>query len=181
MASFLHCRRILKQWKLLVYLKGLISSLLLVIFHWMIRLLMNVASLSIRIVKVWIFVLLTYGFYSYHCFWAIWYWISFVLCFIAFWCGWELVTFSPYPLAKAPDVSNAGRHLSAAEFHSVLQNAGELWFPFWFAFILLAMFILVCYILFSKFGGGVLLYREWMNGNGMSWAILHMFLREAWR
>ncbi|KAF9669839.1 hypothetical protein SADUNF_Sadunf13G0006200 [Salix dunnii] len=44
----------------------------------------------------------------------------------------ELVTFSPYPLAKAPDVSNAGRHLSAAEFHSVLQNAGELRFPFWF-------------------------------------------------
>jgi len=74
------------------------------------------------------------------------------LYFIAFWCGWELVTFSPYPLAKAPDVSNAGRHLSAAEFHSVLQNAG-----------------------------GVLLYREWMNGNGMSWEILHMFLREAWR
>ncbi|KAJ6694436.1 hypothetical protein OIU85_005148 [Salix viminalis] len=35
----------------------------------------------------------------------------------------ELVTFSPYPLAKAPDVSNAGRHLSAAKFHSVLQNA----------------------------------------------------------
>ncbi|KAG6750378.1 hypothetical protein POTOM_044868 [Populus tomentosa] len=51
---------------------------------------------------------------------------SFVLYFIAFWCGWELVTFSPYPLAKAPDVSNAGRHLSAAEFHSVLQNAGKL-------------------------------------------------------
>jgi hypothetical protein len=43
------------------------------------------------------------------------------------------------------------------------------------------MFILVCYVLFSKFGGGVLLYREWMNGNGMSWEILHMFLREAWR
>ncbi|KAB5529140.1 hypothetical protein DKX38_019221 [Salix brachista] len=38
----------------------------------------------------------------------------------------ELVTFSPYPLAKAPDVSNAGRHLSAAKFHSVLQNAGKL-------------------------------------------------------
>jgi hypothetical protein len=54
-------------------------------------------------------------------------------------------------------------------------------FTFWFAFILLAMFILVCYVLFSKFGGGVLLYREWMNGNGMSWEILHMFLREAWR
>ncbi|XP_050225798.1 rhodanese-like domain-containing protein 6 [Mercurialis annua] len=37
----------------------------------------------------------------------------------------ELVTFSSYPLLKQPDVSNAGKHLSAAEFHSVLQNAGQ--------------------------------------------------------
>ncbi|XVE89542.1 hypothetical protein DITRI_Ditri20bG0004400 [Diplodiscus trichospermus] len=38
----------------------------------------------------------------------------------------ELVTFSSHPLLKAPEVSNAGRHLSAAEFHSVLQSAGQL-------------------------------------------------------
>ncbi|KAJ6737771.1 THIOSULFATE SULFURTRANSFERASE/RHODANESE-LIKE DOMAIN-CONTAINING PROTEIN 2 [Salix viminalis] len=38
----------------------------------------------------------------------------------------ELVTFTPYPLVKAPDVSNAGRHLSAVEFHSALQSAGKL-------------------------------------------------------
>ncbi|XWS57413.1 hypothetical protein CRYUN_Cryun09bG0172100 [Craigia yunnanensis] len=36
----------------------------------------------------------------------------------------ELVTFSSHPLLKAPEVSNAGRHLSAAEFHSVLQSGG---------------------------------------------------------
>ncbi|XWS58078.1 hypothetical protein CRYUN_Cryun08bG0004200 [Craigia yunnanensis] len=35
----------------------------------------------------------------------------------------ELVTFSSHPLLKAPEVSNAGRHLSASEFHSVLQSA----------------------------------------------------------
>ncbi|XVF41750.1 hypothetical protein PTKIN_Ptkin01aG0305300 [Pterospermum kingtungense] len=38
----------------------------------------------------------------------------------------ELVTFSSHPLLKAPEVSNAGRHLSAAEFHSVLQSAEQL-------------------------------------------------------
>ncbi|XP_010553714.1 PREDICTED: rhodanese-like domain-containing protein 6 [Tarenaya hassleriana] len=38
----------------------------------------------------------------------------------------ELVTFSPCPLLKSPEISNAGKHLSAAEFHSVLQNAGKL-------------------------------------------------------
>ncbi|XVE63140.1 hypothetical protein DITRI_Ditri06bG0176200 [Diplodiscus trichospermus] len=38
----------------------------------------------------------------------------------------ELVTFSSHPLLKAPEVSNAGRHLSASEFHSVLQSAGQL-------------------------------------------------------
>ncbi|KAG4166148.1 hypothetical protein ERO13_A13G112800v2 [Gossypium hirsutum] len=38
----------------------------------------------------------------------------------------ELVTFSSYPLLNPPEVSNAGRHLSAAEFHSVLQSAGQL-------------------------------------------------------
>ncbi|GAB2287267.1 hypothetical protein Dimus_021649 [Dionaea muscipula] len=38
----------------------------------------------------------------------------------------ELVTLSSNPLFKPPDVSDAGRHLSAAEFHSVLQNAGSL-------------------------------------------------------
>ncbi|KAJ4773127.1 rhodanese-like domain protein [Rhynchospora pubera] len=34
----------------------------------------------------------------------------------------ELVTFRSNPLAKSPDVSNAGRHLSATEFHSVLHD-----------------------------------------------------------
>ncbi|CAN8294674.1 unnamed protein product [Cochlearia groenlandica] len=37
----------------------------------------------------------------------------------------ELVTFSHCPLLKSPDVSKAGKHLSAAEFHSVLQRANE--------------------------------------------------------
>ncbi|KAA8536723.1 hypothetical protein F0562_029201 [Nyssa sinensis] len=37
----------------------------------------------------------------------------------------ELVTFSSHPLLKSPEISNAGRHLSAVEFHSVLQNAGQ--------------------------------------------------------
>jgi predicted sulfurtransferase/predicted esterase len=35
----------------------------------------------------------------------------------------ELVTFSPCPPLKPPEISNAGKHLSAAEFHSVLQSA----------------------------------------------------------
>ncbi|XP_031266413.1 rhodanese-like domain-containing protein 6 isoform X1 [Pistacia vera] len=35
----------------------------------------------------------------------------------------ELVTFSSHPLLNPPDVSNAGRHLSAVEFHSLLQSA----------------------------------------------------------
>ncbi|KAL8540949.1 hypothetical protein ACS0TY_002280 [Phlomoides rotata] len=37
----------------------------------------------------------------------------------------ELVTLSSHPLLKSPEISNAGRHLSAAEFHSVLQDAGK--------------------------------------------------------
>ncbi|KAF8392701.1 hypothetical protein HHK36_023050 [Tetracentron sinense] len=37
----------------------------------------------------------------------------------------ELVTFSSHPLLKSPAIANAGRHLSAAEFHSVLQSAGN--------------------------------------------------------
>ncbi|XP_022895710.1 rhodanese-like domain-containing protein 6 [Olea europaea var. sylvestris] len=37
----------------------------------------------------------------------------------------ELVSLSSYPLLKSPDISNAGKHLSAADFHSVLQNAGK--------------------------------------------------------
>ncbi|XP_051124603.1 rhodanese-like domain-containing protein 6 [Andrographis paniculata] len=37
----------------------------------------------------------------------------------------ELVTLSSHPLLTSPDISNAGKHLSAAEFHSVLQNAGK--------------------------------------------------------
>ncbi|XP_030547001.1 rhodanese-like domain-containing protein 6 isoform X1 [Rhodamnia argentea] len=38
----------------------------------------------------------------------------------------ELVTFSSQPLVRSPDISFAGRHLSALEFHSVLQSAGKL-------------------------------------------------------
>nr|GEY84062.1 hypothetical protein [Tanacetum cinerariifolium] len=37
----------------------------------------------------------------------------------------ELVTFSSHPLLKPPEISNAGKHLSAAEFHSILQSAGN--------------------------------------------------------
>lgn len=37
----------------------------------------------------------------------------------------ELVTFSSHPLLKPPEISNAGKHLSALEFHSVLQSAGK--------------------------------------------------------
>lgn len=35
------------------------------------------------------------------------------------------MTLTSHPLLKSPEISNAGRHLSAAEFHSVLQNAGK--------------------------------------------------------
>ncbi|XP_050383340.1 rhodanese-like domain-containing protein 6 isoform X2 [Argentina anserina] len=38
----------------------------------------------------------------------------------------ELVTLSCNPLIKSPEISHAGKHLSAAEFHSVLQKAGQL-------------------------------------------------------
>ncbi|XP_031397076.1 rhodanese-like domain-containing protein 6 isoform X2 [Punica granatum] len=38
----------------------------------------------------------------------------------------ELVTFSSHPLLKSPNISNAGRHLSAVEFHSVLESAGKI-------------------------------------------------------
>ncbi|EPS62576.1 hypothetical protein M569_12213, partial [Genlisea aurea] len=37
----------------------------------------------------------------------------------------ELVTFSSHPLLKSPEISNAGKHLSAADFHSILQTAGK--------------------------------------------------------
>ncbi|KAK6911669.1 tRNA uridine(34) hydroxylase, N-terminal [Dillenia turbinata] len=37
----------------------------------------------------------------------------------------ELVTLSSCPLLKPPKISEAGRHLSAVEFHSVLQNSGQ--------------------------------------------------------
>ncbi|KAK4852801.1 hypothetical protein QYF36_027168 [Acer negundo] len=38
----------------------------------------------------------------------------------------ELVTLSSHPLLNPPDISNAGRHLSAVEFNSLLQSAGKL-------------------------------------------------------
>ncbi|KAM2182809.1 hypothetical protein COP2_034134 [Malus domestica] len=37
----------------------------------------------------------------------------------------ELVTLSSNPLLKSPDISDAGKHLSAVEFHSVLERAGQ--------------------------------------------------------
>jgi len=37
----------------------------------------------------------------------------------------ELVTLSSHPLLKAPDISNAGSHLSALDFHSSLHNASK--------------------------------------------------------
>ncbi|KAF9620921.1 hypothetical protein IFM89_015318 [Coptis chinensis] len=38
----------------------------------------------------------------------------------------ELVTFSSCPLVKSPLLSNAGKHLSAAEFNTILQSAGSV-------------------------------------------------------
>ena len=46
-----------------------------------------------------------------------------------FCCSWnwqELVTLCSNPSLTTPDISFAGRHLSAAEFHSVLQSVGGL-------------------------------------------------------
>ncbi|XP_062143267.1 rhodanese-like domain-containing protein 6 [Alnus glutinosa] len=37
----------------------------------------------------------------------------------------ELVTLNSDPLLKSPEISNAGIHLSAVEFHSALQTAGQ--------------------------------------------------------
>lgn len=37
----------------------------------------------------------------------------------------ELVTLCSHPLLNSPEISKAGRHLSAAEFHSMLQNTGK--------------------------------------------------------
>jgi len=118
------------------------------------------SGMNLCLINLWFLFLLTF-----------WYWISFVLYFIAFWCGWELVTFSPCPLAKAPDVSNAGRHLSAAEFHSVLQNAGELWFPFWFALPFgLLSFYWLCLFLFFIFCSLNLVVVFCYRGNG--WMVM---------
>lgn len=41
----------------------------------------------------------------------------------------ELVTFKSHPLVKSPNISSAGKHLSATEFHSVLQNASKICLP----------------------------------------------------
>jgi hypothetical protein len=49
-------------------------------------------------------------------------------------CYQELVTLSSHPLLKSPEISNAGIHLSAVEFHSALQSAG-IFFPFIIFFI----------------------------------------------
>lgn len=38
----------------------------------------------------------------------------------------ELVTLRSHPLMNSPEISNAGVHLSAAEFHSALRSAGQL-------------------------------------------------------
>jgi hypothetical protein len=40
-------------------------------------------------------------------------------------CYQELVTLNSDPLLKSPEISNAGIHLSAVEFHSALQTAGN--------------------------------------------------------
>ncbi|KAG4907303.1 hypothetical protein AAZX31_20G085500 [Glycine max] len=37
----------------------------------------------------------------------------------------ELVTLSSHPLLKSPDISNAGKHLSALDFHSSLHNTNR--------------------------------------------------------
>lgn len=37
----------------------------------------------------------------------------------------ELVTFGSHPLSKPPEISNVGKHLSAVEFHSAIQNSGQ--------------------------------------------------------
>lgn len=55
---------------------------------------------------------------------------SLILIYLLSSCAQELVTFSCHPLLKSPNVSNAGRHLSAAEFHSVIQHAGKCCFAF---------------------------------------------------
>ena len=52
----------------------------------------------------------------------------------------ELVTLHSDPLLKPPEISDAGRHLSAVEFHSVLEKAGWLLFYGSFLFPLLANF-----------------------------------------
>lgn len=44
------------------------------------------------------------------------------------------MTLSSHPLLKSPEISNAGKHLSAAEFHSILQNAGIFFLFFFFIF-----------------------------------------------
>ncbi|KAI4304247.1 hypothetical protein MLD38_039788 [Melastoma candidum] len=38
----------------------------------------------------------------------------------------ELVTFSAHPLLRSPDISVAGKHLSAVKFHSLIQSACKL-------------------------------------------------------
>ncbi|KAF5463304.1 hypothetical protein F2P56_019226 [Juglans regia] len=38
----------------------------------------------------------------------------------------DLVTLSSQPMLKSPEISNAGTHLSAVDFHSALQSAGKL-------------------------------------------------------
>lgn len=79
-------------------------------------------TLSIRIVKVFAFSSSLFGFLQgLTCFGLRRNWNYFV-------CFQELVTFSSHPLLNPPDISNAGQHLSAAEFHSVLQSAGK--YPF---------------------------------------------------
>lgn len=37
----------------------------------------------------------------------------------------ELVTFRSDPSSKSPEISNAGTHLSAIEFHSALHDASK--------------------------------------------------------
>lgn len=60
-------------------------------------------------------------------------------------CFQELVTLSSNSLLKSPAISNAGKHLSAVEFHSVLKKAGQ----FLLLFYHFISFCVTCLSLYS--------------------------------
>lgn len=62
-----------------------------------------------------------------------------------FTCSQELVTLSSDPLLKSPEISNAGRHLTAAEFHSALQGTGKCFFFLLIIYNMIRLFFcLIC-------------------------------------